>query len=241
MLPTGADYDRHWQTRYDMYESIRRWQQGQTQIDYSCNGPLEHGVRLENIDADFELQETIPIWTEKPNESWTEQPFIVLYASGSCSDPLVQAQGVWSPSSFARLARIVHRRIESVIRKKVTVLIIGAGFDARSADEMYALLTDSKSPVTCVKRIDMPAVNVTWALAHCMFMVGYQSGLSIIADQFDTPQYMVYFERFDRLRNAWPKKRNIEGNIYTSGLFSEAPDAAFNRLNHVWINNLRGL
>ena len=53
--------------------------------------------------------------------------------------------------------------------------------------------------------------------------IGYQSGLNILADNFDSPQVMLYFNGLERLINSWPKSGNIANPSYRPFLLSQSP------------------
>ena len=60
-------------------------------------------------------------------------------------------------------------------------------------------------------------------IQHARAFIGYQSGLSILADNFDTPQVMLYFDILERLMYAWPKPGNIANRSYRPFLFAQTP------------------
>lgn len=206
--------------RFPMADILARARAGQDGFDYSCNRPLEEGVRIEDIDP-HEVETDVGLecrYAPLPFER-----FGAVYVSGSVLDPEVQRRGVWTVPDWARF--LVEARARG---PALPLLLIGASYDRPAVAALCDGLAGHGVPHASL--IDAWAPNVAYLLARASFFVGYQSGLSVVADLLDVRQVMVYFESLAPMTGAWAKRRNIASGVYRAALFSERPEAAAARL-----------
>lgn len=179
---------------------------------YSCNLALEDGRRIETIEPAFPIEETVRIAT-RPFE--TPRKFVLLYVSESTmQETTVQRCSLWRPPQWAQFVRGVYARLP----KPLPLIIIGAGYDAAAARAVAAELP-ALEPVVL---IDLLAPHVCYLLSRCHCFIGYQSGLNVLADQFDRPQAMLYFPHLERMQYSWCKRANAK-TLFHAGLFSQTP------------------
>lgn len=74
------------------------------------------------------------------------------------------------------------------------------------------------------KLIEYPFENIIYVIKNAQYFVGYQSGLSILADNYNIPQTMLYFNFLGDVMYSWPKNENIKNNIYNSFKFEDNID-----------------
>ncbi len=99
-------------------------------------------------------------------------------------------------------------------------LILGAFYDANVATLAAGLLREAG--ITCEVWIDRPPLEVAWALKNSRFHLGFQSGLGILADNFGTPQLMMYFKHLAKLQFAWCQPGHAR-LVFHAGSFAQSP------------------
>lgn len=188
-------------------------------FDFSCNKLLEEGVRLEAIDPGLPLELDVPV-----RDAYAPLPYIdyiVLYVSG-CRHP-----HVWQPHQWIDLVRNIYQRY----KWSFPIVLIGANYDRENVADIDKRLTNAGFPH--VMYIDSYPANVTYIIKNARFFIGFQSGLSILADNYNVPQLMMYLEILKPVLWAWPKKQNIERGVYNASLFSKSPTEVANSLNTI--------
>lgn len=211
----ARDYDYLLTRSYKMKSLLNNYNKNpKGKFYYACNKELETGNRLENINKEYETAWNIKLPLTPISD--INQDYIVLYVSGS-----VGSDGVWTEEQWIDFVEKFY------IKYKINypIYIIGAKFD-----ENKVLSLSNKLKIKNYILIDKEPSEVCWLLKNAKFFIGYQSGLSIIADNLNTKQIMLYYDKLTKLRNSWPKKKNIENKIYTSGLFGEKPEKVLSYL-----------
>jgi hypothetical protein len=189
-----------------------------TPFNYGVNGFLDTGIHLEDIDDlsvewEFELP-TEPYFIKK-------QDFILMYVSGSV-EKRSQAKSLnqlYSIDEWVKIANIYKKKFPNH-----KLFLIGAKFDAN-------IMKQIASKTTCCEIIIEPEFKkLVWLLKETSFFVGYQSGLNIIADHFNTPQVMFYFEMIKDMKDAWVKPSNRKDFKYC--LFTQGSKLAIEIIEH---------
>ncbi len=192
---------------------------------YAVNGPLDSGIRIEAIDPELEVKETLPVRIQYCPLLFEVGAYICVYISGSTLDPgVIRDIGVWSVKMWSEFIEGFYKKYAL----KAPIIIIGAEYDATPALQLESMLR--KNGYLCTTYLGAEASNISYILHHSICFIGYQSGLSVLADQLDVKNIMLYFSCMDRLRKAWPKKKNIENNTYNSALFSDSPAKVLSEL-----------
>lgn len=180
--------------------------------DYAVNGPLERGVRLDEIDPLTSIAETVELPTEQIRDVDLSEPYLLLYVSGATLDEVAaKKESLWDVNQWVAFAR---RFMEATGLTRV--IVNGAGYDEAVTRPLAKRLGGQAT-------IDLRAGQVLTLIKNCSWFLGYQSGLSVMADQFDRHQLMIYFPRYKKLMNSWPKRRNI-GVRYFADTFDRTPD-----------------
>lgn len=190
--------------------------------DYACNAPLEAGVRIEDIEPDYAIEETVPMRVEA---AALAQPYVVGYVSGSTVNKAVRkANGLWRMADWERFFHGMYSRFGL----SMPLVILGARYDR----EACAVLADSMRERCQVSiLIDLPPARVCGILQGAACLVAYQSGLSILADNLsEAKSVMLYFPFLDGLRQSWPRRRNLESGAHQSFLMSRTPEQVLGEL-----------
>lgn len=188
-------------TRFDQNKTL-----GHKSTYYSCNKPLEDGIRLEGMDThSVEWGIDIPCKSvDLPKD------YILLYVSGN------KAQYGWSASKWAHLTKSIWKKFND---KKLPIVTIGATYDMKMLKDIENLLR--RNGMRVISKTNMPIKESTYIIKNATYMIGYQSGLSIIADNFDTKQLMVYFPHLEKMMYSWAKPENIDKGIYNPFIFTQ--------------------
>lgn len=188
----------------------------QDDVPYCVNAPLERGIRLEAIDGPHFWVEVPVLLQYKKPAPWEFPPYLCMFVAPNPNDY------VWTPSQWTEMAIGLLERMGIS-----TVVLIGARWDRGMACEIESCLGDVKfGPLGARKRTRV--INLAGRLSlsstiqiirEAKFLLAYQSGLSVIADNYDVPQLMVYFPWLGKLMRSWPKQPNIADQTYQSVLF----------------------
>ena len=131
-----------------------------------------------------------------------DREYIILYISGGRTK-----KGRWEPNRYADLIKNTYERYDV----NYPIVLLGATYDKKNL--MAAGNKLKKFGYEVHAAIDHKFETVYYIIKNSSYFIGYQSGLNIIADNFDIPQTMMYFNHFGNLMHSWPKKRNLEGEI----------------------------
>lgn len=185
-------------------------------VDYSCNRPLENGVRLENIDPDSLVEWSVPLkMQEFPLD---HKDFISLYVSGTTKNPsLIRDKVIWTEDEWVRFIRLLYDKH----KLNLPICMVGASYDKEVTEGIQNKL--NAIGINTTVYIDLHPANVMYLMKQSKLFIGYQSGLNILADNVDIPQLMFYFPYLEKMQYTWCKKENI-GKKFQATLFSKSPE-----------------
>lgn len=188
-----------------MYESIERVISGEFD-EYSCNRPLEKGIRLEDIDPEHKVEWNIDLPTQEVDLEYDD--FICLYVSGM-TDEQYTGFDRWSVAQWLRFINMFKALTD------IPIIMIGASYD-RKVEER---ISEGRFPIYT----DREPEEVLYILKKAQMFIGYQSGLNILADNFNTKQVMMYFPILAQMVGSWCQKQNYK-TVYKPYLFSDSPE-----------------
>lgn len=158
---------------------------------YAVNKPLEIGIRIEDIDPDVELERTVSL--KGVPDSVEKGDYLCAYVSGNKWDKS------WSDKKWAANIALMANAL-----KLNTIKMTGAQYDAASQEKIAFALSDLGYNIQLTAgRLDL--VDSIDLIRRSRFFFGYQSGLNILADNYDVPQAMVYFDFLRPMMNTWIK------------------------------------
>lgn len=137
------------------------------------------------------------------------EEYIVLYISGN------KISQEWQPETYAELINNTFKKYNV----EYPIILIGVEYDKEHLN--LASIKLSEYGYKFIFFIEKPFENVIYVIKNAKYFIGYQSGLSILADNYDIPQTMLYFNFLDNLMYSWPKNTNIENNIYEGYRFQD--------------------
>jgi hypothetical protein len=208
-LVTSKKYDELAKIKKKLTGVIDEYKKGVFPIEYAVNKFLEDGVRIDEIDdpLQFPITETVDLIT-KPVDIPFEK-YMILYISGN---KIVQE---YYPQKYVDIIKETFSKFNN----KLPIVLLGAEYDMKHLEIAKNLL--NKLDIQTEMYINMSFPEVNHVIKQSSYFFGYQSGLNIIADQFDIPQTMLYFDFLDNILNTWAKHKNIISKIYNPHFFKE--------------------
>lgn len=187
--------------------------------NYSCNRSLEDGIRIENIDSDYDIEETVPILCNGFFLPYTCGEYVTLYVSGSTMDKEVSSRlSLWDASKWSKFIRSFYKQYDL----SCPIILIGASYDERVTFQIQEHLQRLNFETTCY--INSEPSNVTYILKNSKCYIGYQSGLNILADNLDVKQVMLYFPYLKKMLNTWCKIENWKSGVFNADTFDQTPE-----------------
>lgn len=178
---------------------------------YACNAALEKGVRLEAMDPGYAPQWGVPMMV--PDEPFLGHGYVAAYVSGNKHD------SSWNDETWAQFIgdAVIAKRFD-----QLPMVLLGASYDAARLKRIAELLQRRLSVRVSVV-IDLPPADAVRVLRDAVFFIGYQSGLNVLADNYDTPQVMVYFPHLRKMLNSWCKPGHAEHGVFCAFTFDQKP------------------
>ncbi len=207
---------------------------GEDPQDYSLNHILEEGVRLELVDPGFKVEFSVPVKTLPSPELTPGAPYFLFYMSGSFTHPKSWRIPHWIECIDRLYAKY------GWTKESLPIVMIGADYDRGAMDLAFTQLSDRGYQTQGF--VDGSAAVCCDIIKNAKFFFGFQSGLSILADNFDTPQLMMYVPEPDAwlapkayphrlLMYSWPKLSNVMDSIYNPATFAYPPQQVVDRLS----------
>lgn len=163
-------------------------------VEYLMNDWLISGVRLDEIDPGAAVEWGVQL-KGVPQDAPEEVSGVCLYIAGHKDAGSVQ----WSGADWADVAALAAARANTN-----TIKMVGAAWDVGPSQEAYDILVargyDVKPYVGKAKLAETLAI-----MRGSTCFVGYQSGLSMLADNYDVPSLEVIFDHTPALPYMWCK------------------------------------
>lgn len=173
-------------------------------VNYAVNAPLERGIRIDKIDPGSKLDEFVDLGL--PPHVITED-YLCVFVAGAKNDDL------WKPEVWVTLIDGIMERLS--LKK---IVLVGAEWDVPVQDEIQKLLDDHYEVTNFVNEFDLS--DTLDVIRRSRFFLAYQSGLSIIADNYDVPQLMIYFKHLTPMMYSWCKQKNRD-TIFQAATFAD--------------------
>lgn len=207
----GETYSKVINKYHSMNDIVDKYNSGLSKyFYYACNNPLEIGKRIEDIDPDFAIEETVPIKSSELQLPFPEYTLIYV-----CENSLHKSDDRWHVDQWNEFFERYYDEISNL-----PMVLIGATYDERIMVRISDHLTSKKIPLAKFVQISPP--KVCYLMEKCKVFLGYQSGLNIMADNLDIPQFMLYFPYLQPMMYTWCKKNNIQ-NKFLAEIFSKSP------------------
>jgi hypothetical protein len=218
-------YDNVSKSTYKMAEIFKEYEKEQKASDYCCNKFLEDGIRIEQIDPDYTIQETVDLPMMEVDLPYKPHEYVVVYVSGSVKQNHPLKLGAWPCNKWS----LFIGKLFNKYKCNLPVILIGASYDKDAIIEMQKEL--KKHSISSSYFVDMWPIKLLYLLKNSKFFIGYQSGLNVLADNLDVPQLMLYFPFLEKMLYSWPKKKNIESGIYNAAIFKQNINEIIKNIN----------
>ena len=155
------------------------------ETDYAVNAWLEDGFHLDDIDNNPVLWDLglVPTPIEVPKD------YLLVYISGNKSYEMTTDHWV----------ALISRVAESKGLKNI--LFTGASYDlcniTKAMDKLW--MYDCKLMLT-------PIRETFHLIKEAKYFISYQSGLCMLAEEFNTPTLMVWFPHLRKMKDSWVRK-----------------------------------
>ncbi len=196
-------------------------------IDYICNALLDRGVYLEDIDRDLKVQWDMKLETKIcPEVSEYNGEYIVVYISGD-TERGGDRENRWNVDQWVQFLCAAMKKI----RKELPVIFIGAKFDEDTLINISKLYERARGRKNYKVLIAKEAHELFYILKNCRLFIGYQSGLNILADEFNTKQLILYFTNLRDMKDSWVKPINRKNGKFNYAYFGEPINNILDRMN----------
>lgn len=219
----GFEYEKVATSRFNMRDVIPVLQNG-SDAHYSVNLPLEQGVRIEDIDPEFVVESPVDVRADECPLPF--EKYIVVYVSGSTKSHDATRLHLWDTGTWAKFIAGFRKKYPQA---NLPVILIGASYDAEVARNISTMLTKVFKIENHVF-IDSYPGNVAYIMKNATAMLSYQSGLSILADNYNIPQIMMYFPFLEKMMYTWCRKDNI-GRVFQADIFTSSYQDVLDRSN----------
>jgi ADP-heptose:LPS heptosyltransferase len=220
-LTSAQEYDRIAKSKFSLNAILEQWENGTKICNYAVNADLESGTRIDEIDERI-VEMDVPVLCEEDFRPRFDE-YIVLYISGAAKQLNPDQLGAWTVSYWVELVD----RLFQHYKKKMPVVVIGANFDAASIKEARRRLSERNIENEAFTQA--PPARVLSIIKSAKAFVGFQSGLNIMADNYDVKQIMVYYNILQNMLYTWCKKRNIK-KAFNAFTFSNSIEDVVNAL-----------
>lgn len=207
-------------SEYTPMSSIIPFFEKKNQFSYGCNKPLEEGIRIEDIDPEYAIEETVPILVQPCPLVFDPGNYVAVYVSGTTANTsIVKQLQLWTVSGhWLRFIRAFYKQF----KLNCPIIIIGASYDKKIALDLEIILKKCGFNVTTY--IDAEPSNVTYILKNSICFIGYQSGLNVLADNLDVKQVMLYFPHLKKMLYSWCKIKNWKNGHFNASSFDMTPE-----------------
>lgn len=172
--------------------------------DYAVNAPLERGINLRDIDPGSQIEEFVDLGLPATVE---QDDYLCAFVSGT------QNHLCWKPHTWISTIRQLANRIGT---KRIS--LIGAEWDIIIQDVVNAELC---SEFTVANHTgSMGLADSVDIIRRAQYFVGFQSGLNVIAENYDVPQLMIYYKHLEPMLYTWCKPQNIRTK-FTAATFDD--------------------
>lgn len=173
--------------------------------DYAVNARLEQGVGLREIDPGYAIEEFVDLGLPETVE---QSDYLCAFVAGA-QNALCWGADRWV-DAITKIARHIGTK---------RIALIGAAWDLAVQESIGAKLRrigyEVESHVGTMELAD--SIDV---IRRAQFFIGYQSGLNVLADNYDVRQLMIYYKSLEPMMYTWCKRENI-GSRYHAMTFAQ--------------------
>ncbi len=167
-------------------------------VDYAVNAPLEIGINLRDIDPGAAIEEFVDMGLPATVE---RGDYLCAFVAGAKGPTL------WPPEQWG----LAIRKLMVPLDVK-RVVLIGAEWDRAVQNEVYAYLR--RKGIECTNKVGLGLADSIDVIRRARFLFGFQSGLNVIAENYDVEQLMVYFAKLRAMQYTWCKPASVRTRFH---------------------------
>ncbi len=171
-------------------------------VPYAVNAWLEEGTRIDEID-EHPILETVKLDVEPCDIGLNE--YIVVNIPGAVESPNVKC---WRIDEWDALIRSIYFKY----KLSYPIVLVGADFDVKAINQLHDKLVDMGIMLKTV--IGEKPAKVCSIIKAAKLFIGFQSGLNVIAENFDVNHISVDYVSLEKMKYTWCKKKNKERSFY---------------------------
>lgn len=187
---SGAEYHRVAQTTYALPVANG---------DYAVNAPLERGINLRDLDGGAAIAEFVDMGLPASVE---RGDYLAVFVAGAKNPTL------WTPATWVRAIKRLAQHLDTN-----KIILIGAAWDKAVQDPIYADLRTAGYRVSSHVGT-MGLADSVDVIRRSRFFLGFQSGLNVIAENYDVPQAMIYFSKLRAMMFTWCKPDSVRTRFH---------------------------
>ena len=199
------------QARIAMADVLRR---APRPVDYAVNAPLEAGINLRDIDPGIAVDEFVDLGLP---ETVQRGDYLCAFVAGA------KGSQVWPAARWVDVIRKIAGRMSTK-----QIVLIGAEWDKPVQDPIFSDLRRAGYKMTTHVGT-MGLADSIGVIRESRFFVGFQSGLNVLAENYDVPQMMVYFAKLRPMMYTWCKPSSV-GTSFHAMTFADDPAPVINGL-----------
>lgn len=208
---TKQEYLDLFNAKMDLQPLLDKYAAGVKSHKYVVNKWLEHGTRIEEIDN---LGVESPVYLKSSDIELPFSEYMILYVSG---DTRYSRIPCWSIDQWLTFLTELYKKYKIA----TPIVIPGAAFDADVISELSERIENELNVPTCLFVGQKPE-HVVHLIKNAKCLFGYQSGLHVLADNFDVPTLKINFDYLEPMIYSWCKKENI-GKTFYADVFKTPP------------------
>ena len=109
--------------------------------------------------------------------------------------------------------------VDSYDKLQMPVYFVGAKYDIPMIQRFANRATELGIPHHCF--VQPNPANLVYIIKDAKKWIGYQSGLGVIAENYNVPQVELIFNQYEKMNHTWAKKANR--NTVHKGFIFEVP------------------
>jgi hypothetical protein len=184
-------------------------------VDYAVNAHLEAGTRLLDIDPGAPVAGFIDLKGQRAVE---QGQYLCVFVAGA------KAADTWDAGQWVRAIRHVADMVDTR-----QVVLVGAQWDVPVQNEVLSHLVLDCHVTSHVGELNL--CDTLSVIRGSKFFLGYQSGLSVIAENYDVPQLMVYYPHLRPMLYTWCKPRSV-GTQFRAMTFEDSIETVSQLYTH---------
>jgi hypothetical protein len=177
---------------------------GKPWFEYSVNGWLEEGLPIREIDHGLEVLDHVEL-NGVPEERPAQENALCVFVAGA------KREDLWTPTLWAMATFEIARKMQTD-----QVRLIGAAWDVPHQNEVEHVLRNDFGLKVENMTAQLNLADSISIIRRSRVFFGYQSGLNVLAENYQIDQLNVIFDDLPAMRRAWtnPAQKNFHDMLF---------------------------